>query len=501
MKGGAAARVGLLVFLCLAGLYLGMKQVNERKAGGGGYKVWGLFKNAVGLVDKSRVQVAGIVVGNIDKRELDEKHPGLARITIEIQKGTKLYKDAALIKKSASLLGEFYIEIDPGTPGGKELEDGDQVRDVREPVGFEEITRSINETVPILQGILQDVRKMTTPDGGVVPGLLGDLRTEVNQISGKLKGVLDDARGIAGDVKDVTGRSREDIVVAIKNVKDITDNISRLTSNGGTVDKTAQGIQEEVDKLKKATDKLDHALGQVDEIVTGVNKGEGTAGKILKDPAIAENVESITTDLSQFIGGLTRLQTIVGLRSEYNYLANTLKTYLSIQLQPKPDKYYLIELIDDPRGFRRETITLTQSSNPLVPQTVSEKKTEISDKFRFTFQFAKRVDFLTLRFGVKESTGGVGSDFHFRRDKGEVSVDLFDFRANVYPRLKVLIAYNFFKYLYVVGGADDVLNTRATAGGGGGRDYFLGAMLRFNDEDLRNVLFVGGGALTSATKQ
>jgi hypothetical protein len=33
-----------------------------------------------------------------------------------------------------------------------------------------------------------------------------------------------------------------------------------------------------------------------------------------------------------------------------------------------------------------------------------------------------------------------------------------------------------------------------------GRDYFLGAMLRFNDEDLSALLAVGGSAISGITK-
>jgi hypothetical protein len=35
----------------------------------------------------------------------------------------------------------------------------------------------------------------------------------------------------------------------------------------------------------------------------------------------------------------------------------------------------------------------------------------------------------------------------------------------------------------------------AREGGGIGRDYFVGAQLRFNDEDLKSLLLVGGSAI------
>ena len=74
-------------------------------------------------------------MGQIDKRELDP-NTAKARITIRMQPNIKLYENAVVSKKSASLLGEYYLEIDPGQPisivNGQqhqwaELKDGDQI--------------------------------------------------------------------------------------------------------------------------------------------------------------------------------------------------------------------------------------------------------------------------------------------------------------------------------------------------------------------------------------
>jgi len=94
--------------------------------------------------------------------------------------------------------------------------------------------------------------------------------------------------------------------------------------------------------------------------------------------------------------------------------------------------------------------------------------------------FARKLSFVTFRFGIKESTGGIGVDLHFFRDHLSLETDLYDFTSNVYPRLKVAAALRFLRKIYIVGGVDDVLNNE--------RDYFIGAMLRFNDEDLKAVL-------------
>jgi hypothetical protein len=77
-----------------------------------------------------------------------------------------------------------------------------------------------------------------------------------------------------------------------------------------------------------------------------------------------------------------------------------------------------------------------------------------------------------------------------------LSTDIFDTRSNQYPRVTArgyLALYK--KYLYLVGGVDDVLNYTRTQGTAGGFfDLFFGLQLVFNDQDLKTFLLFGGGA-------
>ena len=76
------------------------------------------------------------------------------------------------------------------------------------------------------------------------------------------------------------------------------------------------------------------------------------------------------------------------------------------------------------------------------------------------------------------------------------NLDLFDFRTNIYPRFKILAALEFYKHIWIVGGVDDVFNGRGPgAGVSTGRDYFFGAQLTFNDDDIRALLTIGGAAI------
>ena len=192
-------------------------------------------------------------------------------------------------------------------------------------------------------------------------------------------------------------------------------------------------------------------------------------------------VEQVVEGVGDFVQGVKRTQTIVGLRGDYNFLANTVKSYVSLRLQPSEDKYYLVELVNDPRGKVGIEQIDVDTTNPNDPPHYREIRTTTTNAFRFTFQFAKRLGPVTGRFGVRESTGGIGVDLHLLDDRLELSQDLFGFGEQVTPRWRLALSYEFVRSLWLLGGVDNVLSNER-------RDYFFGMTLRFNDADLKSVL-------------
>jgi hypothetical protein len=56
--------------------------------------------------------------------------------------------------------------------------------------------------------------------------------------------------------------------------------------------------------------------------------------------------------------------------------------------------------------------------------------------------------------------------------------------------------------VYLLGGVDDVFNYVKTQGAAGGFfDWFFGAQLVFNDEDLKSLLLFGGGSAASSASK
>ncbi|MGB8297587.1 MAG: MlaD family protein [Polyangia bacterium] len=499
----AGLTVGALALVVLATTYLLFQYTSKKMAGGGGYRVHALFHNALGVYERTRVLSAGLRIGQVEERVLDQES-GKAKVFIRIMPEIKLYENAVIAKKAASLLGEYYIEIDPGSPftvrkgervALRELHDGDEIATVTEPVEMGEIMNSVGETLPILRDILSDVKELTS---GPVKDIAKNADQLLERNSVIVERLLTRIDNIAATVQGITRSEAEDVRVTLHNAREITEALKGLVgTTQGQVSGAGEDLRSSLHKLQSSIDSLDKSLHNVDKITGRMAEGEGTVGHLLTDDTVAKNLDNITDDISGITRGVNRLQTIVGLRAEYNYLAHTLKSYVQLYLYPRPDKFYLIELVDDPRGYRNAQSVVGYNS---TVGAYSSQQITTTEQLRLSFMFGKRWGPFQGRFGIKESTGGVGGDLFLFNDHLMLSTDIYDTYSNQYPRLTVrgyLAIYK--KYLYLVGGVDDILNYTRTQGTAGGFfDWFMGLQLYFNDEDLKTLLLFGGASAASS---
>jgi phospholipid/cholesterol/gamma-HCH transport system substrate-binding protein len=481
------------------------------------------------------VVVAGLPKGEVIALEIEGRY---ARVTFKVDDEIAVWTSAVVIKKARSLLGDNYLEIDPGDevkqapdgtrqtftklgPGCATYSDEDprksdvcrQVPNVIEATTPDQLLHRMEQTLPNVDRVLESVRDLSEDVRRIVNGPLQSVATRVDGLvqreAGTVGDIIERADRSMARIEQITNDLRAITKGADPRIATILRNLDEASAEAKDLVTTARSELEQTgDAIRGKLDKLDGVIGSTESIAKKIDEDKGTLGRLVNDPAIADNVEQITEDAKGFLGTLFGLKAYVGLRSEYNVFAGLARHYINVELHTRPDKFYLIELEKGPRGGYPETAL---TFDPTVDPNNWIRRTVIEDKIRFTFQFAKRFSWLTLRYGLKESSGGIGADADarwFERDL-RLSVDVFDASFDRYPRVKITAAFELFRHLYVLGGVDELINTPAEfsiiTGGSDvpiqfetftyGRDYFFGAMLRFNDEDLAALLTVGGSAL------
>jgi phospholipid/cholesterol/gamma-HCH transport system substrate-binding protein len=449
-----------------------------------GYTVYANFKNIAGLDEKTKVKIAGVDAGIIEKITLKD---GTARLSLRIDKDVVIYSDAVASIKASGLLGDKYLEIKIGSekPG---LKNGDTIKNVLEVVDVDDMVRKlskVSDNINTLAGSLNDAFGTEEAKAALKGSVLNldDITANLNRTivvnDRKMRNVLDTIQNLTASLNDILKKNREPFTSTVANMEEFS---SKLKSEGpGLIENLNTATRELREMVVENRSGIKSAVESVDNIAKKIDKGEGTIGKLVKDDRLYDNVSKAAESLDRTIGAIDRFRTFITFQADYLAESRDGKGYFYVTLQPKPDKYYILGVVNDPLGrvTTKTTVTTTASG------TTKVKKEETQKKLEFTAQFAKRYHDLAMRLGLTESSFGAGADYFFNQDKGRAAIDIWDFSSDdegaKNPHVRVGVDYYLFKNFFVSAGADNILNNKRRGG-------YAGVGVRFEDEDLKYLM-------------
>ncbi|HEY5595580.1 MAG TPA: MlaD family protein [Nitrospiria bacterium] len=478
MRLSAEARVGLVVLLGVMVLtYMTFTVGGYRFGRETGYRLFALFDTVAGLDAKSGIKVAGVDVGKVETIALQD---GQAKVTLRIKPEVKLRKGTQAAVRATGLLGEKYIELIPGKEEDY-LKDGDALIESEKVA---DLDRLINQ----FSGVAADIKTVSA-------SLREALGTKEGEAS--LKEIVANIRELSRNLNVAVKDNRENFTKAVANIQEASSSLKTdLPKLLESLNRTSEKLEAIATKVEKGEgtlgkliqeegvyNKLDSALEGVNNITKKLEKGEGTIGKLFTDEKAYNQLTTGLEGLSNAVSRIERFKTVIGFRNEYQFDSEENKGYFSVQLQPREDKFYLLELVDDPRG--RVTQTTTQVvGGPAVTELKTDRRLKINA------EFGRRFSDIALRIGLMENTFGAGTDIYLFNNALRFSADAWDFNSddplNKHVHLKGTASLSFFKYLFVQGGYDNFANKKLATG-------FAGGGIRFEDDDLKYLL--GSGAL------
>lgn len=446
-----------------------------------GYIVYVYFKNIAGLDEKTRVKIAGVDAGTIEKIELKE---GRAKLTLRLYKDIQLYSDASASIKATGLLGDKYLDIKIGSVKPI-LKDGDTIENVIEIVDIDDLARNltaVSENINILAESLNETFGTDESKNALRQSILNlkhitaNLRETIDVNDKKLRTTLDNINNLASSINDLIEKNKDAFTKTVSNIEDFS--VSLKKEGPELVDDLSKAakeframVEENRPSIKKATDSLD-------KIATKIEKGEGSLGKMIKDDRLYNSISKAAEGIDRTVSSVERFRTFLNFQTEYLTKAEEAKGYFYVTLQPRPDKYYILGVVGDPIA----EVTTTKTIKTTDEGTTKVKREQIEKKIEFTAQFAKRYQNIALRLGLTENTFGVGGDFFFNNDKGKITADIWDFsndeEGSKNPHIKIGADYFIFKNLFLSAGIDNLLNRKWRGG-------YAGIGLRFEDEDLK----------------
>ncbi len=507
----SAAKVGIVMLIALAVLGYFVLRIEDISLSRSRTtrEVKATFDDVAGLDDESAVRIAGVRKGHV--KDIKVLPDGRALVTMQVDDDVPLHANAKAIVSNMGLLGEKYIEIDPGTPTAPVIADDGTTVTIggAQPKSFDDVTQQVS-------AIAEDVKAITASLRAVAGGPQGQQR---------LDEIVENVRLITAEVRMLMAANRANVDATVGNARIITeqlkaeiprlaDSIDRVaTQMGGTVGENREDVRGVVRNLRGLSADLRTTADNLNAITGQVRSGEGTVGKLFySDEAHDKLTDALTSveggvkSLQETLGRATRIQMDLGIRADYyaglaqdrtiggvetEFGKGNSRSAVGLRLIPNPDinRFYNIELADDPRGKRRDKVNVVTTTNPGTGQ--SETTVTESQRYERDFLISGQVGWqldpaLAVRVGLFDNTGGVGADYRLN-DRLVVTGEAFDFgqRRDDNPHLRVYGEYTLRKEksrtprLFVTSGVDNALNDTAFTFGGG---------IRWRDEDLKYLL-------------
>jgi phospholipid/cholesterol/gamma-HCH transport system substrate-binding protein len=348
-------RIGLVVVSALTLLMVFIFFIgSEQKLFAKKYKYDVLFETATGLAEGNPVQMSGVTIGVVQDILLPRSSENrMVEITISVDRkySDRIREDSrAKLRKLGLIAADSYVDISPGSPDKKVLEPGSLIpaarqTDVDQLIGqgedlvdnFVQISvslRNVLERVDRGEGLLGELTtqpevKTRVTDTLLVTltkvsslveeiengkGLAGRLVSDeefATQFLGSLDRSMSSIETIAATLEssfdEGTGavpvllndpEQRDRVVSLVANLDEASKNIAEL-SRGFQGEGMIPRLVNDEEYAAKTLVEFQQLTERLNEVARQLAEGQGTAGRIIQDPAIYESINDILIGINE----------------------------------------------------------------------------------------------------------------------------------------------------------------------------------------------------------
>jgi phospholipid/cholesterol/gamma-HCH transport system substrate-binding protein len=399
-----------------------------------------IIDDAIGLIAKSPIKIAGLDVGKIEKITLDQ---GKAKIFIKIKKSIFLPKDSSIHIKTSGVLGDKYLEISLG-----------------------------KDSQPLLKNAAIQTDKISNDLYSSGESLVVDLKDMI-------KTVKEQFLGAQGEIlKEMTSKIKS----ILTNIDDTSKIVSKISTNNELK------FHHLISNLSMFSEKLAHlnlkSLETFSEnmtiLSTNLKEGKGSLGKLLTDEELVNKATETLNSINTFTKKFTSSAAEIDIFSAYNKMQGSYFRF-NLDIVPGPEKFFRIGL----------------SSADYGPYSLSEKRTLRNKNgvhtdlfetyhnyptYRINAQLGRKILNLSLRVGLIDSAGGFGIDYIVPNIGLKTTVDVFNWSKDTSkPTVRASGELKIWNIFYLKGVGENMLDFKKS-----GMSY--GAGIRLDDNDVASFI-------------
>jgi phospholipid/cholesterol/gamma-HCH transport system substrate-binding protein len=289
------AKVGILVTVALAALLWGLNYLKGKDVFTSRNTYYAVYDNVDGLVKSNPVFMNGFRIGIVNAIDFMPDKSGKLLVTLKIDRHVFVSKDAIAKIFNSDLIGTKAMRIDLGaslTPANdddtlfSELESGlaqqlgKQVGPIKDKT--EHLIVSLDSVVQMMHVMFDPATQNNLKSGiGHLNNSLASIDHMVSDDNGKLQLMISNINSITGNLKS----NQQQINNILNNISKVSDSLAAANF---------------AETIRKA----DEVLGQSQEMLTKINQGKGSLGKMVNDQQLYDNLTATSHDLDELMKDL-----------------------------------------------------------------------------------------------------------------------------------------------------------------------------------------------------
>ncbi len=434
-------------------------------------------EDATGLKAKTPVKTLGLDIGYVKGIALLNNG---VQIRICVTAPVDIYPDTRAYVRSEGFLGDKFLELKPVRYLGS---NSPEEKAIVLPVSPSPTpAASPAQSSSLRTKVIRAFFELWIPNANA-QGKTANKEVPVAEKSADVQQVMNQVNGLMIEVKSITTSLKEsinpeEIRGAVKQLNKTLENAAKIISPEGSLSSSAQ----------RSLLKLEDAIDQLRDQVTKINQGQGSLGKLLNDPVYADELQKALVNMNKLLNRANAMRLIVNLGIQNMPAHDGSRAAFEVAIWTKPDRYYLLGMVSDPRGSVTQTTTITQvgSSTPTTIQSTKIEKGGFGITGMIGRVFYQRFD---LSLGLIYGDGAASLKFNLgpeeTTDMLQIANDLY-FRSKtdagtwtVQPDFRSRLIFQPFSVIYLTAGIEGVRKVS------GQLPFLYGAGIRFDDDDIK----------------
>jgi phospholipid/cholesterol/gamma-HCH transport system substrate-binding protein len=267
---GAIVLVGVAVFL------VGMFWLTGQSLRTSGISVDVMFESVAGLKQGDPVLVSGVKKGRVARVALERVKS--VRVTLELSRDVAPHIDASAAVASMDLFGAKFVDYNPGARD-ELLARGRVITGSNQP-----------DITDVAQGVANRANELMENAANIVSDRLGEDIHNTLVVTQRAMNTL--ANAPEGPFIKQTTRT-------LQATERVMQRVDSMLSSG-----TGRNIDSISTNLAKLTNHLTHTTAQLDTLLSRINRGEGTLGRLAADTVMYHDLHELSVSLTALLKDL-----------------------------------------------------------------------------------------------------------------------------------------------------------------------------------------------------